>query len=106
MMYTHNSRDHLLWSQITAKEQQAKSRFEFLTGATQADRFYNGQNQRNVDQHMLTHSKLMSQDRVKTLMSGNMRGQEAGSAQRSQKEKSEILSRALGEIMAQRKHMQ
>ena len=42
MINTAMSKDHALWDQIVRKEVDAKKRFEFMTGETQAKKFYSG----------------------------------------------------------------
>lgn len=44
MFNTMMQGDHRLWDQIVRKESDAKKRFEYLTGHTQAARFFNGVN--------------------------------------------------------------
>lgn len=49
MIRTDFNRNHELWGQITQKENETKRRFEYITGQTQADRFFGGQNKPYVD---------------------------------------------------------
>ena len=55
MINTVQAGDHRLWDQIVRKEQEAKKRFEFLTGETVARKFYNGSNLDNVDKNLQTY---------------------------------------------------
>ena len=50
--------DHALWDQIVKKEAATKQRFEYLTGQTQAKKFYNGQNAQNVDKTLVTYQRM------------------------------------------------
>ena len=49
MINTMMQGDHALWNQIVEKEARTKQRFEYLTGQTQAKKFFNGQNNDNVE---------------------------------------------------------
>ena len=55
-MKTTGAREHELWNQITNKEIKAKKRFEFITGETQADKYFGGDNKPFVDSLLKTHS--------------------------------------------------
>lgn len=50
--------DHALWNQIVEKEARTKQRFEYLTGQTQAKKFFNGQNTDNVDKTLVTYQRM------------------------------------------------
>ena len=56
MIGTTYTNDHTLWNQIVKKENEAKARFEFLTGETSAKKFYNGSNSKNVYSKLQTYS--------------------------------------------------
>ena len=57
MINTGQSNEHALWGQIVRRENEAKRRFEYLTGETQAKKFYQGQNVGNVDKNLSTFDK-------------------------------------------------
>ena len=57
MINTSYGNEHALWDQVVRKENGAKQHFEFLTGETDAKKFYNGQNTKNVDDRLNTFSK-------------------------------------------------
>ena len=57
MINTSQSNEHALWNQVVRRENEAKRRFEFLTGETQAKKFYNGQNVTNVENKLSTFDK-------------------------------------------------
>ena len=54
MIKTNLARDHALWNQITRKENTTRQQFEFMTGQTQADRFFSGNNKPFVDNNLKT----------------------------------------------------
>ena len=56
MMRTDYMRTHQLWSQIAEKENETRKQFEYMTGETQADRFFSGQNRPQVDKKLKTCS--------------------------------------------------
>lgn len=52
MINTTYAKDHVLWDHIVRKENEAKRRWEFLTGDTSAKKFYSGALEGNVDRHL------------------------------------------------------
>ena len=48
MINTVLATNHTLWDQIVKKEQEAKKRFEYLTGESVERKFYSQQNEDNV----------------------------------------------------------
>lgn len=54
MISTAYGKDHALWDQIVKKELEAKKRFEYMTGETQAKKFFNGTNTNNVNKNLKT----------------------------------------------------
>lgn len=52
MLNTVQAVNHRLWDQIVKKELDAKKRFEYLTGETNAKQFYSNQNKDNVEKNM------------------------------------------------------
>ena len=58
MINTGYAKEHALWDQILRKEVDAKKRFEFLTGETQAKKFFSGTNRTNVDKGLDTFEKF------------------------------------------------
>ena len=57
MINTSLGNEHALWDQIVRKETVTKKHFEYLTGETDARKFFNGSNLQNVDTHLKTFSK-------------------------------------------------
>lgn len=58
--------DHALWDQIVRKEAETKKRFEYLTGQTQAKKFYNGQGEKNVDHTLVTFQRMKQMSKGET----------------------------------------
>lgn len=54
MIGTAYSKDHALWGQIVNKESDTRKRFEYLTGETQAKKFFNGTMKAGVDARLET----------------------------------------------------
>lgn len=54
MIGTAFSKDHALWGQIVNKESETRKRFEYLTGETQAKKFFNGTMKTGVDAKLET----------------------------------------------------
>lgn len=65
MIRTVQDRDHRLWAKLVRREVDAKRRFEFLTGQTDASKFFNGQNQRNVQKGLKTFQSTLDNDGLK-----------------------------------------
>ena len=57
MIGTGYHKEHALWDQIVRKESDTRKRFEFLTGQTQAKKFFQGTLRNSVDNRMTTFDK-------------------------------------------------
>ena len=62
MIRTLYTKDHVLWDKIVRKENEAKRRWEYLTGDTSAKKFYNGVLESRVDERLETYDKAFMKE--------------------------------------------
>lgn len=58
MISTATAGNHALWDQVVRKEADAKRRFEFITGDTQAKKFFSGSLKNSVEGKLQTYGNL------------------------------------------------
>ena len=110
MINTSLGNEHALWDQIIRKENVAKQRFEYLTGETQAKKFYNGQNANNVDNKLDTYDKFRASKGLPPHRNGlsatrtlnAKRPSQTNVDRYSSASKADALSRALEEVIERR----